>query len=729
MQKINHHIYSFEGFTLDLTRGCLLREDKEIKLRPQTFETLKFLVENSGRLISKDELIKAVWPDWDASDNQLARCLSELRHALDEDEQHYIKTVPRRGYIFDVQVDEKSTSATIYAEQVEGIHIVIDEVEDSNPPQLEKLVLRPGSRYLTPKIIQHKPALLIALTIMFGVVAFGLYRFIARDGSHSPTATFQSMKIARLTNSGKAVNAAISPDGKYVANVVDTDGQQSIWMRQVATASNVQIVPPAKIQYTGVTFSRDGNYLYYEAWGIEHSPIVLYQMPVLGGPPRKLIVNIDSVIAFSPDNTRFAFLRGNPAQSESELLVARVDGTAEQKIAVRTFPDAFSTQGDAPAWSPDGKTIACPAGSADAGGPYMTVLAVGVADGTSRPITPKRWWKVGSLAWLKDGHGLVFAASEQESSPSQLWYLSYPAGEEHRITNDVNNYDGLSLTADTRTLVTVQSNLLSSIWIGPSGDSNQSVQIPSNNFDGVEGIAWEPDGKLIFSSRAGGNSDIWSMNRDGTSQKRLTAAASNNSWPSVSADGRYIAFMSDRDGARHVWRMDSDGNNPQQLTNGGNEWYPDCSPVDRWVVYVNGLGKRRLWKVSIDGGESVQVNDKTSALPAISPDGKWVASTYFDHPERLKTAIYPFAGGDPIKIFDVWNFYKRWTPDGHALAYIDPHNSSEITIQPIEGGPPKLITNFKTGQIFRFAWSRDGQWLALVRGSVTNDVVTISDFE
>ena len=175
--------------------------------------------------------------------------------------------------------------------------------------------------------------------------------------------------------------------------------------------------------------------------------------------------------------------------------------------------------------------------------------------------------------------------------------------------------------------------------------------------------------------------------------------------------------------------MDIDGNNPHQLTNGGNEWYPDCSPDGLWVAYVNGYGKRRLWKVSIDGGEPVQMNDQTSALPAISPDGKWVASTYFDQPERLKTAIYPFAGGEQIKVFDVWNFYKRWTPDSRALAYIDPHNISAITIQPIEGGSPKLLTDFKTGQLFRFAWSRDGNWLALVRGTVKNDVVLISDIK
>ncbi len=190
------------------------------------------------------------------------------------------------------------------------------------------------------------------------------------------------------------------------------------------------------------------------------------------------------------------------------------------------------------------------------------------------------------MAWLREGNGLIFTAREQESSASQLWYLSYPGGDVHRITNDVNDYNGLSLSAESTALVTVQSDLLSSIWIAPSGEANRAAQIPSNNFDGIEGVSWTPDGKLVYGSRAGGNSDIWIANRDGTGQRQLTSDAGNNSWPSVSADGRYI----DRAGARHVWRMDSDGNNPRQLTNGGNEWYPDCSPDGLRVVYVNGFG-------------------------------------------------------------------------------------------------------------------------------------------
>jgi len=734
MQRTTHQTCSFGDFTLDLTLGCLLRAGKEIKLRPQTFQTLKFLVKNSGRLISKDELIKEVWPEWNASDNQLARCLSEVRHALGEEEPHYIKTVPRRGYIFDALVEEESPTTAIYTEQVEGVHVIIDEEEDDIVGQRETVLVRSNRGYLSRRLTRHMTALVIGLATMFGGIAFALYKFITHGRSTSkPGTTFQTMKISRLTNTGEAVDAAVSPDGKYVVNVVANDGHQSLWMRQVVTGSDVQIVPPADVEYEGLTFSRDGNYLYYGVWDKKNTPIVLYQMPVLGGPARKVVDDIDSVITFSPDSKRFAFLRGYPALEgnafASALVVASIDGSKEQKLSVLKFPDFFSTQGDAPTWSPDGKTIACPAGKYDAGGPYMTVLGVNVEDGAVKPLTTQRWRQVGRMAWLKDGEGLILSAKEQEASPSQLWYLAYPDGDVHRITNDLNDYEGVSLTANSNGLVTVQSEMLSNIWLEPGGDVSHATQIPSNTFDGIEGIFWTPDDKIVYAARSNGSSDIWIVNRDGKDAKQLTAGAGNNSWPTVSADGRYIVFMSDRGGGQHIWRMDMDGQNPQRLTNGGNEWYPDCSPDGQWVVYVGDFGKRALWKAPIKGGDPVQVIDKTSARPAISPDGKSIATSYFGDSKKIKTAIYSFEGGEPIKILDIWNFYKSWTPDGRALAYVDPRNSSNVTIQPIDGQPPRQLTSFKDKQVFRFTWSRDGKWLALVRGVTTNDAVLISNFK
>src|SRR3989440_5159318 len=131
MQKVSHLKQSFDGFTLDLTRGCLLRGTQEIKLRPKPFEALNFLVANPGRLISKAESIQTIWPDTAVTDDSLVQCLIEVRRALGDEAQQIIKTVPRRGYIFDREVTDNSPGApiTTYTEETTGVQLIIEEEE------------------------------------------------------------------------------------------------------------------------------------------------------------------------------------------------------------------------------------------------------------------------------------------------------------------------------------------------------------------------------------------------------------------------------------------------------------------------------------------------------------------------------------------------------------------------------------------------------------------------
>ena len=179
--------------------------------------------------------------------------------------------------------------------------------------------------------------------------------------------------------------------------------------------------------------------------------------------------------------------------------------------------------------------------------------------------------------------------------------------------------------------------------------------------------------------------------------------------------------------------MDTDGGNLKELAEGQGGRFPRSSPDSRWVVFTGD----RLWKVSIDGGEAVQLTDKWTSNPTVSPDGSLVACWYRDDDQQpntpAKVAIIPFAGGDPVKVFDIPGSVNiaaglRWTPDGRALTYIDTINGvSNIWSLPIDGGAPKQLTDFKAEQIFAFDWSRDGQ-LLLSRGVVSRDVVLIGSF-
>lgn len=571
-----------------------------------------------------------------------------------------------------------------------------------------------------------------ALTLI--VVVAGAW-LVIRLGRTTPP--FQNMRMMKLTNSGKTVDAAISPDGKYLAEVVEDGGLQSLWLRQVGEPiASKQIVAATDGQYEGLTFTPDGNNIYYVVWENNAQHDALYKIAVLGSSPQKIPVDLVSPVSLSSDGKRIAFIRRSTNRGESALIIANADGTEEQVVANRREPLFFSEV--APAWSEDGKIIACSVRSS-VGGFHSTVVEVQVSDGVERPITSKSWTIVERVAWLKDGRGLVITAAEQSSSPFQIWHVSYSDGAVYRITNDLNSYVGLSLSQDSSKLVSVQSNRLSSLWIVPNGDANRATQLTS----GVSqhyGLSWTPDGRIVYSSIASGNADIWTMNSDGTNQSQLTTDTNVDRDPAVAADGRYIAFASDRSGKFNIWLMDADGSNQKQITNGDDEEFPQISPDGQSVVYqgfVNGVPT--LWRIGLDGSKPLQLTTNYSNWPVISPDGKWIACSYLDENKtQWKLAVFPFDGGSPTETFDmpmpylqhfVWQKI-RWTFDGRALTYIDRRGGiSNIWSQPLSGGPPRQVTDFKADQIFNFAWSSDGKQLACARGVVTSDAILISDFK
>jgi Tol biopolymer transport system component len=512
---------------------------------------------------------------------------------------------------------------------------------------------------------------LAVLVIALAAAASWVYRL--SQNQHRIANPFQTVRIQRLTTTGKAAYAAISPDGKYVAHVVNDAGKQSLWVRQVTTTSNVQLVPPADVWYLGLTFSNDGNFIYHTVRESDRpTEGALFRVPVLGGASRKLLVDIDTPIAPSPDGKRLAFIRASENEKESALIVANTDGTEKHILAKRTLHwlyvrgtrVGFASRFSGPAWSPDGKIIACSVYNDDSNGRYATLVGVNVEDGAEGVISPQRWIDIGRLGWLSDGSGLVMAASDQ-LDVYQIWHLSYPSGETRRITNDPNSYHSLSVTSDSDTLATVQWDETASIWVVPDGEVSRARQITPGKYDGHHGLAWTPDGRIVYDSLASGNDDIWMMNADGTGQRQLTVNPGEDDRPAVSPDGRHIIFNSERGGRWNIWRMNIDGNDQKQLRGGVN---PQISPDGRWVVYQGGGG---LWKVSVDGGEPVQLTDVASGWPAISKNGKLIAVRTV-----AGVAVIPFEGGHPLKTFDIplprgGGGLIRWKPNGHAIAYID----------------------------------------------------------
>jgi serine/threonine protein kinase len=590
-----------------------------------------------------------------------------------------------------------------------------------------------GNLSSTLRQLRHHRGLMATglILLIFGVV--GSVLLFGQWQRSNRSKAFQSMRVSRFTTTGKATRAAISPDGKYVVYALTDAGKQSLWVRQVATTSNVEIVPPTDVVIRGLTFSIDGNFIYYVVQEGNLPIQVLYQAPVLGGQPRKVISNIDSPITFSPDGSQYAFIRRNRGRGEDALIIAQTSDGTERQLSTRKDNDFYWISGCA--WSPDAKMIACPAGS-NTGGRYMNVVEVRVSDGLEQPISANRWSNVGRVVWLRDG-SLVITATAPGSTLAQVWHLSYPDGQPRTITNDLNDYRDLSLTADSHALVTVQSESHVNIWLAPHGETTRARQVTSGvgQYNGVRGLTWMPDGRIVYVSRMSGSQDIWLMKADGTGQKQLTTGETRaDVYPSVAPDGR-IVFVSTKTGNSNLYRLDPNTGDMQSLTGGSSEEFPDVSPDGKWVVFTEtGSNKFTLWRVPLGGGNLVQLTDHLSQWPVVSPDGKWIACWYRDDPAKpWYPAIIPFDGGAPVKTFTLPASAQsaiplRWMPDGSGLCYVDHRDGvSNIWIQPVEGASPRPLTNFTSDVIFWFAWSPKGDQLAISRGNTTSDVVLLTE--
>jgi eukaryotic-like serine/threonine-protein kinase len=585
-------------------------------------------------------------------------------------------------------------------------------------------------RRLIDLAARHKAVSLLIVLTLAAAVGFAVSK--AKSRTANAALPLQGGQIRKLTATGKSIEATISPDGKYVAYIIEDIGKHSLWIRQVGVDNNQQIVEPADVVIKGPIFSPDSNFIYYVAFEKKRILGALYRVGALGGVPTKALEDVDTPISFSPDGSQFAFVRGYPSQRETALMIANADGSQERRVATRYPPNDFGWRGG-PAWSPDGKSIVCAAGYYDY---KMGLVEINLRDGSAREISSD-WLLIGRVVWLKNQSGLLMIAKDRLSTVSQIWHVSYPGFEARRITNDLNDYNvrSISVSSDSTSIVAVQAGYVSSILIAPNGNANQARQITSDRSDGYNGLSFAPDKRVVYASDANGNQDIWIT--DGSNSKQLTSGNHSNYQPSVSPDGRYIVFTSTRSGTQNIWRMDMDGGNPKQLTFLWNGVWPHCSPDGRWVIYKSfESGKRTLWKVSIDGGDPVELCDKHTGLPAVSPDGSYIACEYWDEqitsPFRL--AIFSFNEGrlanqfefppaTPLSRPDV--NVIRWK-DNNFITYIGNRGGvSNIWSQSIMGGDPAQLTNFTAERIFWFDWSSDGKQLALARGLIISDAVLI----
>jgi serine/threonine protein kinase/Tol biopolymer transport system component len=595
---------------------------------------------------------------------------------------------------------------------------------------------------LSIEIKRHKFGAAIAAVLIAVVLAaggFGVYKLFAKRDMGNEH--FWDINLAPLTNSGNAIDATISPDGKYIVYVLSERSSQSLWIRQVSAANDKMILQPAPVGFFGVTFSSDGNDLYYAVKANQDTG-ALYRIPAFGGTPVKLLERIDGPVSFSPDGKQFVFARGNyPKPGSSALIIANIDGTNERALSVKDFPNKFAPIFfTGPSWSPDGKTIA--ASVATVGG-TSKVVGFNVADGQEQDLSQQRWTFAARVEWLRDMSGLLVVAGET-AGIAQLWLIEHPGGRARRVTNDLSTYRAIGLTQDGKKFTTVQASGLVNLWVVPDGDASKGLRLPTGNVSfyssAGNNVTWTPDGRIAFVSNEGGNPHIWITKPDGSARKQLTANDASNFSPVVTPDGRYIVYSVWRGDRRNLWRMNIDGSNPVQLTSGLVDSFPSVTPDGRWVIYTAPSGaKPVLWKVSIDGGTPTQVSDHVATMGAVSPDGKLIAFLYPESPDMLappnRIEVMPFEGHGDTKIFSIPSTgtvltILKWAQDGKSVLYTNTaSNVTNIWSQPIDGGPAKPVTEFKEMLITGFSWSRDGKQLACTRGNLVRDAVLIRDLK
>jgi serine/threonine protein kinase/Tol biopolymer transport system component len=588
---------------------------------------------------------------------------------------------------------------------------------------------------------QHKGALggiiVVALVLIAGA-GYGLYSFLGKKPAAIP---FQAFAASQVTNSGKALFAAISPDGKFVVSVMDEKGKSSLWLRNVATGSDTQVLAPDTAAIGSPAFSVDTNYIFYrKATDATQASWNIYRMPVLGGSPQRLVGDVDLGPTFSPDGKRMAYMRGNdPEVGKFRILSANLDGSDEKVllIAPLPIPDTLS-------WSPDGKSIAYNS-YADSKAPgQISVFDIASSKDTSLTAFPDRTFF--ALAWSPDGRGLLvnYADRASGSTNRQIGFVSYPDGRFQSVTNDIHGYRTLSISADGKAMVSIQQQQSDSVHVQTLGANGSPIQVPGvPNQATVRGVGWDSGGNLIVTT----STSMLRLSSDGSQQTTLLSDPSATmGWSSACRNGGPILMQSYlREGKTtiNIWSVDADGSHPKQLTNGKDEEYPLCSPDGKWAYYFD-EATSRIMRVPIDGGTSelVEGGAVTNGFMAggvnFSPDGKWMpeVESSVDSATQSVTTKVALIDVNANSLASTKFLTPRpemripiaFTPDGKAVAYTIVENGvGNVWAQPLDGSPGHRLTNFASDQIRTFQFSPDGKSLAVAQQHIVSDVVLLRD--
>ncbi len=600
---------------------------------------------------------------------------------------------------------------------------------------------------------EHKFGLLMVCVIALLLAIAGVYGVmqLLRGNAHQ---AFLAFTTSPVTNTGNALVSAISPDGKFLLNVQTDAGEQNLWLRNIQTGSDTEVVRGSGQTFGCPAFSPDGNYIYF--CESEPGPLGvadLFRTPVLGGRSELIAKDVDNNVTFSPDGKLIAYSRSNdPEPGKWKLLEAKADGKDENLL----FEAPAKESPVFLAWSPDGKRIAVSYfvfREGTLGRVDMFDIAASRMDAFIRrnEIAPF------NIVWNADGSSVyvIYVGRNSQLVSPQIGVFSYPGGAFRTITNDLINHQSLSISGDGKELVTVQTQVTNEIEIIPGNGASSGSVVPGiSRQDILAGFGWTGDLHLLVSDAA----RLIKMKTDGTDQVTLLNDPSSYiKDPFSCKDDEAILFswlFHNGTNAFQIWHANADGSKLTKVaTLGGSETLYGCSSDGKWLYYVDPPETRGIQRLSTDGSETQPAFPGVAfhgiAAAAVSLDGKMMAillSQAGAKPDTSESVIKVMRLDPPdsvpmrsITLDSSLNAVIHqpgppsatgfsWTADGKAVGLIVAERGIDnVWIQPIDGSKGHKVTNYKSDNVLDFKWAPDGKSLAVLRYHTSADVILLQD--
>jgi eukaryotic-like serine/threonine-protein kinase len=570
------------------------------------------------------------------------------------------------------------------------------------------------------------PALFLILA-----AAAAIYYFVQQNPPAEPL-NFASMTLRKLSQTNNVAFVQITPDGKSIVYItLDESNTRSLWIRRVEDKSApLRLLSKEFRQFWGgIAVSPDGSQIYYILADENAREGTLYRISSLGGAPRKLIEKANDVGDVSADGQRILFARHG---ERTEILTAGAADGGDERVIHTLGPNEFIRD---PKFSADGRKVFFSKRESIDGRIFWSLVEIpadgsggGATGAAERKILEANGERIGELAVLKNGRGILINKSDRNSNLQQIFFVSLPAGKERRVTNDLNSYHGVGVSDDGSAIVTTQRLTTADIWL--TEPEERRLTRESNV---ASRAVFTPDGRIVYDASDNNRPQIWIMNADGSNAQQLTPNDSYNSEPQVSPDGRFIVFTSNRTGEGKIWRMNIDGTNPTLLTDVAGSAFAPVVAADSTVWFRwSRENKQTLARVSLAGGQVSEQPEFGGYLWAISPDAKQVAVAYFDAPDnRLKVRVRPIDAEEPSKIFDIApSGVLKWTIDGKNLLYrsldSSPETPSIIWKQPLSGGAPTQVLSVSPDRVTGLSQSADGKQTLIIRGKILTDAIMLS---